>query len=196
MPTIELVAINCPEIPALPQYASFAYKVETQLVSHRALFQSVFDTMNGVIVHLANKDLEEEDAIGWFAGKIMDWTMTGEDEERYLLSIAESIVQAVDHETTLRDKVSVVKEYLEIHSILPEQCDTVLVFLPETSTDLEDLMSRLLDASPEHRITFSSDYQFGGNRRECGELTLTEFFDLHDARLLKYNSLYFIRTDH
>lgn len=194
MPSIELVSINCRHIPALPQYASFAYRVDTRLESDRALFQPVFDTLNGVIVHLANKDLEGHTE-GWFAGEIMDWTQTNIDRAREMLSMADALGQTVEGETTVQDKVAAVKEYLEIHDILPVHYDPVLAFRPETRPDMTDLMQRLLAVSPEHRMTFSSDYQFGGVRRECGEVTLTEFFNLHDRRLLKYNSLFYIRAD-
>jgi len=194
MPTIELISIDCPAIPALPTYRSFAYRAETRLESHRALFQAVFDSLSGVIVHLANKEMEGEDGC-WFAGKLMDWTSTKADRDRELHAFATSIVRTVREAATEQEQIEAVKEYLLKRSILPETCDTVLVFLPDTRSDVHDLMRKLLDASPQHRITFSSDYQFGGERRECGEVTLSEFFALHDRRQLWYNALYYIRAD-
>ena len=143
VPTIELISIGCPTVPELPKYPSFAYIAETKLVTHRSLFQNVFDSLTGVIVHLANKSFEGEEDGGWFAGMIMDWTD-----------------------------------------------DDSLVFLPETRRDITDLMQRLIAASPELQITFSTDYQFGGDRQVCGELTLDEFFRLHDDHALRYNSLW------
>ncbi|HEX2948597.1 MAG TPA: hypothetical protein VHV83_03360 [Armatimonadota bacterium] len=152
MPTIELVAIDCRAIPDLPSYQSFAYRVDTQLESDRALFQPVFEALNGIMIHLANKDFEGDDNGPWFAGAIMDWTQTG------------------------------------------SHCKQVLIFLPETRDEIIDLMQRLLCASPQHRITFSTDYQFGGERRICSEITLADFVNLHDQRSLRYNELYFIRS--
>ena len=61
-------------MPELPKYPSFAYIAETDLVTHRSLFQGVFDSLSGVIVHLANKSFEGEEDGGWFAGMIMEWT--------------------------------------------------------------------------------------------------------------------------
>jgi len=152
VPTIELISIGCPEKPALPRYDGFAFIVEKELRSHRGLFQSVFDTLNGVIVHLANKDMEGYEDGCWFAGMIMDWQ---EDETE----------------------------------------DEALVFLPDTLLDVRDLMQRLLAASPEHRITFSTDYQFGSERRECGEILFSRFFDLHARRELRYNHLWYVKPD-
>jgi hypothetical protein len=56
-------------------------------------------------------------------------------------------------------------------------------------------MQRLLAASPERRITFSTDYQLGGDRRECGEVTFSEFFRRHDAHDLRYNRFWYVRPD-
>jgi hypothetical protein len=149
VPTIELISIGCPEVPELPKYPCFAYIAETNLVTHRLLFQNVFDSLTGVIVHLANKDFEGEEDRCWFAGMIMNW----------------------DH-------------------------DEALVFLPETRRDVADLMRRLIAASPDHRITFSTDYQFGGDRQECGEVAFSEFFRLHDAHALRYNRFWYVRADY
>jgi hypothetical protein len=148
MPTIELISIDCPIVPDLPRYASFAYSVESVLDSHRGLFQSVFDSLSGVIVHLGNKELEGKEDGFWFAGMLMDW-----------------------------------------------QYDEKLFFLPNTRQDIADLMQRLIMLSPRKRMIFSTDYQFGGLHQECGDVTLSEFFKLHDEQKLNYNSLWYIYPD-
>ena len=148
MPTIELVSIDCPIVPELPKYSSFTYIVESVLESHRGLFQSVFDSLSGVIVHLGNKELEERDNGFWFAGMLMDW-----------------------------------------------QDDEALVFLPDSRQEVADLMQKLIVLSPQQRITFSTDYQFGSLRQECGEVTLSQFLKLHDQKKLRYNSLWYVYSD-
>ncbi len=148
MPTIELISIGCLKVPELPKYPSFAYIADTELITHRSLFQNVFDSLTGVIVHLANKSFEGAEDGAWFAGMIMDW----DDDE-------------------------------------------ALVFLPETRQDVADLMQRLIAASPQRRITFSTDYQFGGDRKECNEVTFSDFFRLHDERALRYNRFWYVRPD-
>ncbi len=145
MPTIELISVDCVCVPELPTYESFAHIAETELIGHRGLFQSVFDSITGIILHLANKDLEGKDGGYWFAGQIVDW---------------------------------------------PDS--DALKFLPETSRDIFDLMKRLIAASPKQQIIFSTDYQFGGDRQECGHVTLGEFFKLHDQDKLQYNQLWYI----
>ena len=117
-------------------------------MSHRSLFQHIFDSLSGVIVHLANKDFEGDDDGFWFAGQIMDWSS-----------------------------------------------DDALVFLPDTRRDIADLMQRLLAASPRHEVVFSTDYQFGGDMREHRLISVSEFFDLHDRFMLRYNHLWRIRPN-
>lgn len=73
--------------------------------------------------------------------------------------------------------------------------DEALVFLPEARRDVADLMQRLIVASPQRRITFSTDYQFGGERQACGEVTFSEFFRLHDEYALRYNRFWYVRPD-
>ena len=73
--------------------------------------------------------------------------------------------------------------------------DDALVFRPETRRDIANLMQYLLAASPEQKITFSTDYQFGGERQECGEVTLDEFFRLHDSHALRYNRIWHLKSN-
>jgi hypothetical protein len=54
-------------------------------------------------------------------------------------------------------------------------------------------MKALLAASPEGRLLFTSDYQFGGRpRRFTKERSLDQFWDLHSAKKLHINALYAI----
>lgn len=147
MPTIELISLDCPDVPSLPRYRTFAYRADTELVSDRSLFQPNFDALRGVMVHLANKELEHSRSL-WFAGNIMDWP-----------------------------------------------CDDALLFTSETRDDVMDFMRHLIAASPQKRLAFSTDYQFGGPRRECGEISLSQFFQLHDQHALRYNCLWYVRAD-
>jgi len=73
LPTIEIVSVKAPSETKLPQYNSFAYMADSTIESHRGLFQHKFDDLKGVMVHLANKELGEENDGDWFAGKLMDW---------------------------------------------------------------------------------------------------------------------------
>jgi hypothetical protein len=70
------------------------------------------------------------------------------------------------------------------------------VFFPrKTFTEFKDLLTRLIESSPEKRIIFATDYQFGGKRSIWGELRVSTFLKLHKARKIKYNTLIYIRKD-
>lgn len=80
-------------------------------------------------------------------------------------------------------------------TVMDWPCDDALLFRSETRDDVMDLMQRLLEASPRHCLAFAAEYQFGGERRECGEVSLSEFFQLHDSHALRYNCLWYVRSD-
>lgn len=90
MPTIELISLNAGTIPQLPSYSSFAYIVEPDLVSHRGLFQHIFDRCKGYIVHLGNKEFENNKDGFWYAGRIMNW------EEDAVVFLKETLSDLMD----------------------------------------------------------------------------------------------------
>jgi len=73
--------------------------------------------------------------------------------------------------------------------------DETLVFLPGARQDIADLMNKLINLSPQQKITFSTDYQFGGMQQECGEVELSKFFEFHDQKKLQYNNLRYVYAD-
>lgn len=157
MPTIELASIGCTQPPDLPSYSSFSCLLENKLLSHRSLFQTVFDGLSGIMVHLANKQRETTKSGFWFAADLIDWNESGHDPQ---------------HEES-----------------------TTLIFLPDALLDIRDLMQRLLAASPQRLITFSTDYQFGGISHENGAISLSQFFNLHATRKLHFNHLWHVHPD-
>jgi hypothetical protein len=68
-----------------------------------------------------------------------------------------------------------------------------LEFADEHRPDVGIVLSALLAASPEGRLLFTSDWQFGpeGAKRHPA-VTLAEFWRLHDARTLRLNAAYAI----
>jgi hypothetical protein len=68
---------------------------------------------------------------------------------------------------------------------------TFLEFAAEYRAAAEALLAGLLSDSPVHRLIFTSDWQFGPEwtRREP-EVSLREFWRLHDLRELRLNALY------
>ena len=71
--------------------------------------------------------------------------------------------------------------------------NSYLVFHPVAYDDLRDLMTRLLDASPTRFLSFSTAFKFAEGEVFAEQITLAEFFDRHDRRMLHWNGMYFIQ---
>ena len=69
-----------------------------------------------------------------------------------------------------------------------------LKFSPQFIGDIQQMFNTLLEASPQHRLIFSSDYQFGPEqtRRYQRPLRLETFWRKHDAGKLWLNARYFL----
>ncbi len=73
----------------------------------------------------------------------------------------------------------------------PSRCSH-FKFRPEYASDVRSLMERLLEASPEGRIIFTTDYQLGPKRPRAYKrpYTLDRFWDTHDRWKLRLNAWY------
>ena len=83
MPTIEIVCIAQTEpldFPGLP----FAVLAENKLVSHRGLFQSDFDKLQGCIYHLGNPDLRDNNDFAFFAYELVNDAIQDNADEDFL----------------------------------------------------------------------------------------------------------------
>ncbi len=71
-----------------------------------------------------------------------------------------------------------------------------LRFKPEYVPNIQQILSELLTASPEGKVLFTSDYQFGPNtKRYKRPLTLGNFWALHAEGKLRANALYPLTRD-
>jgi hypothetical protein len=147
MPSIEVVSIGQQQ-PSDFSHLSFAVRSETELESHRGLFQEDFNRLTGVIYHLGNPEFKIEDKNGFFA---------------YVLLSEES-----------QDN-----NFFEIDR--------------EFRVDFEYFINNLLIASPVAQVFFTSDWQFEPEKiTKGGEVSLMDFWDLHDRHQLQLNASYTI----
>jgi len=58
----------------------FAVLAENRLVSHRALFQSDFEKLQGCIYHLGNPDLREANDFAFFAYELINDAMSNQED--------------------------------------------------------------------------------------------------------------------
>ncbi len=147
MPSIEVVSIGQQQ-PSDLSRLSFAIRSETELESHRGLFQEDFNRLTGVIYHLGNPEFKIQDDNGFFA------------------------YQLLSEESQKNDFFEIDREF---------------------RADFEYLINTLLTESPVARVFFTSDWQFGPETTtKGGELTLVDFWDLHDRHQLQLNASYTI----
>jgi hypothetical protein len=66
-----------------------------------------------------------------------------------------------------------------------------LEFAPEHEASVRELLSWLLQVSPQSKLLFTSDWQFGpGGSRTLPQASLNEFWRLHSQRRLLLNAAY------
>jgi hypothetical protein len=162
-------------MPDIPTFSTFAYEAETELVSHRGLFQSVFGGTSGVIVHLGDKDLQKYLDRGewscWFAGDLIAWS-----EKRIVLPGIDMALG--DDQWWGEGQMSLFR------------------FKPEVVPDVRQLLEILLRASPAGRAMFSTDIQFGpAEGRECEGYSIERLFREHETVGLAWNCLYHINRE-
>ncbi|HLM59363.1 MAG TPA: hypothetical protein VK308_01040 [Pyrinomonadaceae bacterium] len=83
MPTIEIVCVAQTE-PLDFSDLPFAVLAENKLVSHRGLFQSDFDKLQGCIYHLGNPDLRNNNVFAFFAYELINDAIQENADEDYL----------------------------------------------------------------------------------------------------------------
>ena len=175
MPTIEILSLGCETVPDLPTFSSFTFIAESDLQSHRALFQPVFDTVSGVIVHLGNKELEKDLKAGkvgfWFCGDLIDWSEEG-------------------------IKLPIIDPALGEEQWWGEDQDYAFRFLRDVVPEMRELFSTLLQQSPVGQIFFSTDYQFGpAKAMQRSNYTISQLFEEHERWGLRWNCLYQIMDE-
>jgi hypothetical protein len=170
MPTIEIVSLECREVPDLPTFTSFAYLAEDRLQSHRALFQSEFDGISGVIIHVGNKELQQDLDRGeismWWAGGLIEW---GQGE----ITIP-----------TINPDLGGDQRWGEgqVH---------MFRFLPHVIPDLRRLLTLLREHSPLKQAYFSTDLQLGPEKVvQPVWYTISTLFEIHKHWGLRWNTLY------
>ena len=165
MPTIEIASINSTGLGLNQADFDIAIIEETKLESHRGLFYDFLRKQKGVIIHIGNTDFKENKKGGFFAGKIVDWRIESEKEQ--LISS--------DRGTQNQEEV-------------PQQR---FKFKDNYKSDIGRLLQASMKGSPNSKIYFLTDYQFGPEQ-ETFEIanTILDFWTLHDKKGLKFNALY------
>lgn len=92
MPTIEIVCVNQTKPTNFFDF-SFAVLSDDKLVSHRGLFQSDFDNLQGCIYHLGNPNMREDNEFAFFAYELINEAISDNSEEDILKFNDEFVLQ-------------------------------------------------------------------------------------------------------
>jgi hypothetical protein len=171
MPTIEIASLNSNGLEINQDDFDIAIIKENRLESHRGLFYDFLSKQNGTIIHIGNPDYKNDKDNGFFAGNLINWEFEAPEfgEKQKGLN--------VDEENHWANQ------------------DFLFQFKPEYKNEIRELMQIAIETSPNQKIYFLTDYQFGPEKSEIIILNdLKEFWDQHEQSGLNWNTLYEIET--
>jgi hypothetical protein len=164
MPTIEIVSLRARAIPVEQEKFGFAVWQESEPISHRSLFFDYLRRHSGAILHLGNPAFSPGTG-GFHAGALIDWGWESPEPDEIPGPSGPENAWANQH--------------------------FGFRFRPEFRSELERLLHVALDASPERRVFFLTDYQFGPEKPAFEPaLSPADFWQAHDSKGLSLNTLY------
>ncbi len=167
MPTIEIASINSTGLDLNQDDYEIAIIEENKLESHRGLFYDFLLKQNGTIIHLGNPDFKTDKDGGYFAGQIIDWDFDDPDIDKKRKGLKSN----------------------EDNSYANQ--DFNFQFRLEYKDEINRILKSAFDSSPENKIYFLTDYQFGPENGSFKVLeNLKSLWDVHDIEGLTWNTLY------
>jgi hypothetical protein len=167
MPTIEIISIKSIGLELNQDNFEIAIIEENVLNSHRGLFSDFLSKRQGTIIHIGNPDFKNDKEGGFFAGNIINWEFVDQNLEEKQIGVK------VDEENHWANQ------------------DFLFQFKVYYKNEIEKLIDVSIKKSPENKIYFLTDYQFGPEKAEFKILTdVQEFWRKHDQNGLKWNTLY------
>ncbi|MCR9063684.1 MAG: hypothetical protein NXI00_06945 [Cytophagales bacterium] len=167
MPTIEIASVNSTGLSLNQDEFVVAIVVENKLESHRGLFYDFLLKQNGTIIHIGNPDLRFNKNGGYFAGQIIDWDFDDPDFDNK----REVLISNEDNSYANQD--------------------FNFQFRLEYKVDINRILKSAIDSSPEKKIYFLTDYQFGPKNGSFKTLeNIRSLWEVHDNEGLTWNTLY------
>lgn len=164
MPTIEIVSLDA-KMPILNQNDyDIAIIEESELRTHRALFDGFLRDKSGLMVHLGNPDMKSDKEGGFWAGKIINWEV----------SPGNLTIPAFNDGETGADQ------------------DERFKFKDKYEVEVRRLVELYLNQSPLKVAYFLTDYQFGPAKASYAQVTLNQFWQEHRDAGLYWNRLYIL----
>jgi hypothetical protein len=167
MPTIEVASVNSTGLGLNQGDFEVAIIEENKLESHRGLFYEFLLKQQGTIIHIGNPDLKGAKDNGYFAGGIIDWDFDDPDFEKKRNGLKSN----------------------EDNNYANQ--DFNFQFGHKYKDDINRILQTALDSSPNGKIYFLTDYQFGPEAADFRTLKgLKSLWKQHDKDGLAWNTLY------
>lgn len=163
MPTIEIISVNANRKILRQEDYDIALIEEDKLVSHRSIFYEYLKTLNGIMVHIGNLDMKYDKEYGFFAGKIINWDFSTNKE---------IVIPNIDDEKNGADQ----DEYFQ--------------FLDVFKNEIEQIIFKYIELSPNSTALFLTDYQFGSSKPMRKYINLSNFWKEYNEYGLRWNTLY------
>lgn len=168
MPTIEIASINSKGLGLNQAEFDVAIIEENKLKSHRGLFYNLLRKQKGVIVHIGNPDFKDDKEGGFFAGRIIDWSIDPNQDITFPVNNSDD--QIYDRGANQQ---------------------FIFKFLDQYKLDIDKLLMTALDKSPIKKVCFLTDYQFGPEKENIEIInTISDFWKRHDNEGLALNTMY------
>jgi hypothetical protein len=170
MPTIEIVSLGASFLGVNESDFSVAVIEERELISHRGMFYHFLKKHNGTIIHIGNPEFRTDKNSGFYAGNLIDWNF----KPGYIVFGDDGETLSVDFDGN--------------------EDDGNFRFIEQYKADIDSLLNIAIENSPERKVFFLTDYQFGPQQEkiETG-FTIRRLWDLHDNQGIRFNTLYEIR---
>jgi hypothetical protein len=115
------------------------------------------------MVHIGNPDMKYDKEYGFFAGKIINWDFSTNKE---------IVIPNIDDEKNGADQ----DEYFQ--------------FLDVFKNEIEQIIFKYIELSPNSTALFLTDYQFGSSKPMRKYINLSNFWKEYNEYGLRWNTLY------
>ena len=172
MPTIEIASINATGFDLNQDDFDVAIIEEKKLESHRGLFYDFLLKQKGTIIHIGNPEFKTDKDSGYFAGQIIDWEFEDPDFDKKRKGLKSNQDNSYANQ------------------------DFKFQFRQEYKNDINRILEIAIDNSPDNKIYFLTDYQFGPEKENFKTVEdLRTFWENHDNGGLNWNTLYDLKKE-
>jgi len=166
MPTIEIASVNSSGLNLRQEDYEVTIIENTELKSHRSLFNDFLKGRNGTMIHVGNPDYRDCKNNLFYAGSLIDWEFDPVEVNYYPHFDDENYQGGGNQQIRFK-------------------------FLDQFRKDIDNLLKAALESSPINKGFLLSDYYFGPDKQSEGNVFhINELWLHHDEKGLMFNTMY------